>query len=89
MSTVSQGPGGSALNTAWHLAAQGVPTSLYAAVGNDRMAQVLTHALRAESKVMAADDTLARETPSARPSPCHLFNTSSLHRAPLHTHHSL
>ena len=80
MSTVSQGPGGSALNTAWHLAAQDVPTSLYAAVGNDRMAQVLTHALRAESKVLAADDTLAR-TPSMSPlSPFHHFTISpSIH----------
>jgi hypothetical protein len=33
VSTVSQGPGGSALNTAWHLAAQDVPTTLHAAVG--------------------------------------------------------
>lgn len=59
MSTVSQGPGGSALNTAWHLAAQGIPTNLYAAVGRDSMAQVLTHALREESKVVDAVNTLA------------------------------
>lgn len=59
VSTVSQGPGGSALNTAWHLAAQDVPTTLHAAVGRDRMAQVLTIALQTESKVLDAGKTLA------------------------------
>ena len=62
---VSQGPGGSALNTAWHLAAQNVPCALHAAVGNDRMAQVLSTALQTESKVLDTRKTLAvmeRET---------------------------
>ena len=57
--TVSQGPGGSALNTAWHLAAQGVPATLHAAVGQDRMAQVLTAALKNESKVTDPAKSLA------------------------------
>ena len=55
---ISQGPGGSALNTAWHLAAQGVRCSLHAAVGADRMGQMLRTALEAESKVEDAGKTL-------------------------------
>lgn len=57
--SVSQGPGGSALNTAWHLAAQDVHATLHAAVGKDRMAQVLSNALRVESKVVNSSKTLA------------------------------
>jgi len=50
VSMVSQGPGGSALNTAWHLAAQGTQCTLHAALGDDRMGQMLRTALETESK---------------------------------------
>jgi sugar/nucleoside kinase (ribokinase family) len=56
---VTQNPGGSALNTAWHLAAQGVHVSLHAAVGRDRAATILTSALDAESKIADPSKTLA------------------------------
>jgi sugar/nucleoside kinase (ribokinase family) len=56
---VTQHPGGSALNTAWHLAAQGVQASLYAAVGRDRAGQTLEHALRSESRIAEPAKTLA------------------------------
>lgn len=56
---VTQHPGGSALNTAWHLAAQGVHASLYAAVGRDRAGQTLEHALRSESRIAEPAKTLA------------------------------
>ena len=56
---MTQNPGGSALNTAWHLAAQGVHVSLHAAVGRDRTATILTSALDAESKIADPSKTLA------------------------------
>ena len=56
---MTQNPGGSALNTAWHLAAQGVHVSLHAAVGRDRAATILTSALDAESKIADPSKTLA------------------------------
>jgi sugar/nucleoside kinase (ribokinase family) len=56
---VTQHPGGSALNTAWHLAAQGVHASLYAAVGRDRAGKTLEHALRSESRIAEPARTLA------------------------------
>lgn len=56
---VAQHPGGSALNTAWHLAAQGVDTSLYAAVGRDRAAKTLMDALRLESKITEPSKSIA------------------------------
>ena len=56
---VTQHPGGSALNTAWHLAAQGVHASLYAAVGRDRAGKTLERALRSESRIAEPAKTLA------------------------------
>ena len=56
---VSQHPGGSALNTAWHLAAQGVEASLFAAVGRDRGGKTLLDALQSESNVKDPSATLA------------------------------
>ena len=56
---VTHHPGGSALNTAWHLAAQGVPATLHAAVGKDRAARLLTSALEDESRVSNPAETLA------------------------------
>lgn len=56
---VTHNPGGSALNTAWHLAAQGVSATLHAAVGKDRAARLLTSALEDESRVLTPNDTLA------------------------------
>ena len=55
---VSSGPGGSALNTAWHLAAQDVRCALRAAVGEDRHVQILAGALQAESKIADAASSL-------------------------------
>ena len=59
---VTHHPGGSALNTAWHLAAQGVPATLHAAVGKDRAARLLTSALEDESRVSNPAETLAVHT---------------------------
>jgi sugar/nucleoside kinase (ribokinase family) len=56
---VAQHPGGSALNTAWHLAAQGVYTSLYAAVGRDRAAKTLLDALASDSRIALPAKTVS------------------------------
>ena len=58
-SAIALSPGGSALNTAWHLAEQGVDAELRAAVGKDRAASVLTRALADESKLRDPSKSIA------------------------------
>ena len=46
------------MNTAWHLAAQGVDTQLRAAVGKDRLGKMILHSLATESKVRDSTMTI-------------------------------